>query len=263
MSEFLKMLALILLSLAYADDLSYSDQQLGIEYDWSSLQRSSDNPWKISTGDDLFLSSTYYFNFGKDLDRSCSTDSVSAIEVVELFGYLFETCQVVGRHQMWAASLIDKRNPNKGIEISYSGGDRCSLDQTAFSGSPRSITFRLICSSSESDWAFTEDDELGACEAIIEKYTKAGCPYPVSAGWNKFWKYLIWGLGAVVVYMFAGCLYNIAKGKTGMDALPSLNFWSELPEKVKGGLDSTSIKLKTIVSKGTNGATGGRSYELI
>lgn len=258
------MLGLILVCLAYADDLSYTDQQLGVKYDWSSLQRPDTSPYKLTSGDELFLASSYYFNFGKDLDRSCSTDSVSVIEVVELFGDLFETCQVVGRHQMWDVKLMDKTNPNRGIELTYGGGDRCSVNEQSFSGSPRSITFRLYCSSSDSDWEFTEEDELGVCRVIVEKYTKAGCPTLVSVAWSRAWKVFIWMLGAVVVYVIAGCLYNISRGKSGLDAVPNFKFWSDLPEKVKDGFGSTSIKLKSMVSKVPSSVPGSsRSYEVI
>lgn len=258
------MLALFIVSLAYADDLTYTDQERSVKYDWSTLQRPDADPWKLTTGDDLFIESTYYFNIGKDLDRSCSTDSVSVIEVVELFGDLFETCQVVGRHQMWDVKLMDKTNPNVGIELTYGGGDRCSEEGYAFSGSPRSITFRLYCSNIEDDWQFTEEDELGACTAIVEKYTKAGCPTPVSVAWSKAWKAFIWVLGGVIVYVMLGLLYNISKGKTGVDAVPSFRFWSDLPEKVKDGMGSTSVKLKSMVSKVPSSVPGSsRSYELI
>lgn len=75
----------------------------------------------MTFGDEFILSSVFRFNFGASLDTGCvpyhifREDNVSAIEVDEIFADLFETCSILGRHEMTSVELLDKKNPSKGV----------------------------------------------------------------------------------------------------------------------------------------------------
>merc|ERR1711968_48471 len=50
-------------------------------------------------------------------------------------------CYRLGSIETQEFSLIDEKNPRKGLEITYSGGQKCS------SGMPRRITVHFLCAS--------------------------------------------------------------------------------------------------------------------
>jgi hypothetical protein len=221
------MWSFILLSLVAGDDMRYVDNYQGLKYDWSALQRPADEPWRVMSELDIYVDSAYVFNFGTDLTTSCTSDPVSAVEVVELFDGVYASCQVIGRHQISRVKLLDKKDPNKGIQITYEGGDRCILEDSPFMNYPRRTTFKLYCSKEESAWALIPEDEIGVCNVIIEKYTPLGCPTQFATGWNKYVQVVFWVLGSLVGYFIAGMIVNIFRGKTGPEVIPHLEMWED------------------------------------
>lgn len=94
----------------------------------------------------------YYFNFGQNHNQKCKGQSVGVTEVLEVLKQPTDTCEVLGRTEHKEFSLIDKNDPNKGIYVTYSGGDRCTNgDNPAENGKPRRSRFMLVCSSQQDE----------------------------------------------------------------------------------------------------------------
>lgn len=74
---------------------------------------------------------------------------MAAIECDEIDDDKFETCSVVGRHEMTTLHNINLMRPKEGVKITYHGGDACpggGFDMR------RQIIFRIKCSDVEGDW---------------------------------------------------------------------------------------------------------------
>lgn len=160
----------------------------------------------------------------------------AVIELFEVFDGFYEVCEVIGRHEMEQVSLIDRKNPEKGIVVSYGGGELCENPATPFQPSPRRTSFELVCSSKqEENFQLIElvYPEYVACSAVFRIKTPAGCPQAYQSRMSIFWVIFIGGLVFVVGYVALGCLYNRYKfGAQGLEALPHSEFWMELTEKV-------------------------------
>jgi len=61
------------------------------------------------------------------------------------------------------------------------------------------------------------------------------------------------------VYLAGGVLYNTKQlGRTGLEAIPNIEFWREFPTYVKDGVSFAIAKCR-----GTGGSTGGQSYSSV
>lgn len=245
------MWSFILLTIAAGDDMKYVDHYLGLSYDWSGLQRPQDDPWKVMAEENPLLDSIYVFNFGTNLPTSCTPDLVSAIEVVELFDGKFASCSVIGRHKSSSVNLLDKLNPDKGLHITYQGGDRCTNQDSPFLNFPRRVTFKLHCNREETDWVLAPQDEIGSCVVIIEKYTRFGCPTYFTVGWNKYVKAIFWVVGSVLGYFIIGMIFNIIRGRSGPNVIPNVEMWKEAIRWVYNKFQHSSTLPQKLTGKGS------------
>lgn len=94
----------------------------------------------------------YYFNFGQNHNVKCKGQQVGVSEVLEVLKQPTDTCEILGKVENRQVALIDQSNPNKGIQITYSGGDRCTNgDNMLENGKPRRSRFTITCGSSQDD----------------------------------------------------------------------------------------------------------------
>ena len=88
----------------------------------------------------------YAFNFCETLPKKCNGVEASAIEFLDIYETETDTCEVLGQAAQSSYHLLDERDPNKGLLVSYAGGAICEGSDTPFlNGKPRRILFRLEC----------------------------------------------------------------------------------------------------------------------
>lgn len=141
------MLILPLISLVIAEELYWTDRETFAEFDYSNLQKPYDEPWKVTLGDQASVYTIFVFNFGQNTPQLCGSQDVAAVEVVQMYDDLFESCDILGRKEMISYGLIKPSVPDAGFKITYQGGDLCydGFDLN------RAITFKLHCAQYESD----------------------------------------------------------------------------------------------------------------
>ncbi|CAG9321825.1 unnamed protein product [Blepharisma stoltei] len=238
------MLLLILLSVANAADLEWTDPVSGSQFSFESLQKPEDDPWIVYPSSDLIVSTKYYFNFGTSLKQQCSGQYVGAIEVIELWDEIFESCDILGRQEMTSYGLINPNNPQAGFKITYGGGDLCSESYEGLDSIKRAATFKLHCSNYETEWEVVEESGFGYCHVFLTKNTPAGCPVTSTFHIRKEWWYLAGFLGFVWVYFAGGIIINSIRGIRGSDAIPHYKFFEGLLEKIQGIFGSVFVKAK-------------------
>lgn len=67
----------------------------------------------------------YAFNFCETLPKKCNGVEASAIEYLDIYETETDTCEVLGQKEASSYHMIDERNPDKGILLSYMGGALC------------------------------------------------------------------------------------------------------------------------------------------
>jgi hypothetical protein len=114
---------------------------------------------------------------------------VSAVERLLYLNDTFEQCAVIGRHQLRDVALIDNKDPNVGIRVTYTGGRVCSSREEAYINARKQISLSLYCSQTqEPSFQLTPNlNELSVleCHTYVEMKTPAGCPTGYIANGRK------------------------------------------------------------------------------
>ena len=158
----MKLLYLIISVLA--DDLYWIDYSTNSEFDWEILQSPIDH--SISTAEE-----TIYFNFGKNIEKTCGGQSASAIK----FSKAGDSCEILGRHDL---SFFLSTSDSSTILVFYEGGSLCR--DKLWGDLKRKVEFKLICNDFESD--FVLKSKMSDCTTVIERLTVAGCPSEINYG---------------------------------------------------------------------------------
>jgi len=122
-------------------------------------------------------------------------------------------------------SLIDANEPEKGVEVTYAGGEKCSAARD------REIRFHFICADgyakdSPPMFAF-ETTEY--CHYNVTWPTVLACPvYHSAFAWAKFGLKIL--LVVFILYFLLGCLYYHFQHQRewGWDSMPNASMWAKL-----------------------------------
>lgn len=193
----------------------------------------------------------YYFNFGKPVNKECKGQKVAVTEVLEVLKETTDTCEILGKLENKEISLIDNKNPNKGITILYKDGDICnsSTDQT-MNGKPRQTKFTIYCSRKQ-DKNFILDlpgNTQGTTKCILEFsiHSPSGCPNG-SYGASSITVLFYFIVFSFCLYLILGMIYNYNKyNLKGLDAVPNKEFWTAFLIKIKSILNSSFAYTKYI-----------------
>lgn len=86
------------------------------------------------------------------------------------------------------------------------------------------------------------------CEYTIVFLSKYGCP--LSSGMSKGWTIILVLLVGTLVYLTVGIGIKRYKfGLTGMEAVPNIEFWRDLPGLVRDGIVFSTNTGKDIMDK--------------
>ena len=88
----------------------------------------------------------YAFNFCETLPKKCNGVEASVIEFLDIYDQETDTCEVLGQSKHSIHHLLDDRDANKGLLVTYMGGAICEGSETpSLNGQPRKVVFRLEC----------------------------------------------------------------------------------------------------------------------
>mmetsp|Transcript_6728 Transcript_6728/g.10298 ORF Transcript_6728/g.10298 Transcript_6728/m.10298 type:complete len:289 (-) Transcript_6728:205-1071(-) len=229
----------------------------GHTYDLSGLKK--DDHWMIEDGKKRFK---YYLNVCADAKppKECETQ-----HVVESAGYQVEArswrhlCKSIGRKTAQTFNLLDPKDPQKGVEVTYGGGAKCG-------GTDREVRLHLICSPHFDAGPLQIFETTKSCHYNVTWASKYGCPKgsgswfgsstssstssssTTTSSWS-FGAYFRLFLVAFVAYVVGGCIflkYTNPEIPIGLGTCPNVNFWiSAFDMSLQGGTwIFTTIKSK-------------------
>lgn len=145
-------------------------------------------------------------------------------------------CNNLGDLDTQTIEAIDPANPLKGVRIKYNEGDICKKQQDGQTQiETRAVSYEITCDSSKTATVLKEIKEINMCEYTIMFESAAACPASGGGGSGKM--FLILLLAATAVYCGGGIAYNKYRAqKQGMEMIPQLEFWQQLPGLVKDGV---------------------------
>lgn len=224
----------------------WTDTATGKVYDWTGLQKDSNNFYSIIDYTNPFTPSTYNFNFGSELPDTCSGQEVTASETIVFADGWMASCSILGRKSMQKVSAIAD-----GIRITFNGGDVC-FDNNQLTN--RRIYFELTCSDKEGDWAIKESAYNNYCVVGMSKKTSFGCNVQTSKTW-------LWvALAVLVVLAGLNLAWNhVKKNEEGFN-LPFKETISGFFDSVKEAGEKVSGKVKGL---GSSASSNTKNYEMV
>jgi len=72
----------------------------------------------------------YAFNFCDTLPKKCNDKEASAIEYLDIYETETDTCEILGMGYSPRIGLLDDKNAEKGLIVTYSGGAVCEGSET-------------------------------------------------------------------------------------------------------------------------------------
>ena len=155
------------------------------EYDLSGLKKGES--WKVKdmNGDSGLFSMDYLFSFCENTSVKCKQTDVGAYEALEVLGQLTETCEILGKFDQQTITSLDNIDPNKGVRITYAGGDICTnSEKPAENNLPRRINFNIFCSDYQDDnfkKSKINSDSVTNCNMEFTINSPVGC----RLGWGR------------------------------------------------------------------------------
>jgi hypothetical protein len=240
MFRYCLIIVLLTISVAFGQDCKFTDQN-GISYDLSSLRKQGDYQVQdpITSSSSLFGIS-YLFNICDSVKSTCAGNAV--FEVLSVMGTLTETCEVVGRPDNKKVTSVTQPDGSSYLEIIYPGGDICiGSENPTENGQPKKAQFQIACNprvyETEFTYAHIDGKTVTRCSPLFKITNGAGCkPGYLASSSNSFFGMLFWLIIIGIVYLGVGIAYNMHKfGSSGIDAIPHLEFWKNVPEIVTTG----------------------------
>lgn len=205
----------------------------GVTYDLTPLTRTAGRPDYVGKDkiDDL-----YYMNVCsnvQEVPKECKSyrkEVRAPVYQVRNNSY----CHWLGLESSHRWDYIEPGSPYVGVQISYSNGEICE------EGVHREVRMQFYCDhmsrlGSIADYYVTQEEP---CVYVITFPTPYGCPKAQSL--SKGWVFVICYVLVVAAYVVGGVAWNVHKGATlGVEALPHLDFWRQVPDLVKDGVALT------------------------
>eukprot|EP00742_Colponemidia_sp_Colp-10_P007375 GILJ01007939.1.p1 GENE.GILJ01007939.1~~GILJ01007939.1.p1 ORF type:complete len:300 (-),score=10.23 GILJ01007939.1:133-1032(-) len=205
----------------------------------------------------ITISYKFYFNLCADTNYKCNNIDAPALEELQALKDLPATCSVQGSRRGMHFEALD--NPAAGVKLVYGPGKRCHE-----STQPRQTTVRIECAEgvSEPQVSLHKIDSSRSghqCDREFTLRSQEACPkLYISVG-----TYISIGvLAVVVIYLVVGILYKRRKGSSGIDLVPNLEFWKDLPALIKDGIMFSYNRLRGREYVGT-GSSSSESVPIL
>ncbi|KAL9656299.1 hypothetical protein ABK040_007912 [Willaertia magna] len=144
--------------------------------------------------------------------------------------------------------LLDSTQPEKGVKLTVSGGE-------VFMGRAESMVVNMNCDSSKEELTFIKEDFLE--KSIVYQFnlnSKYGCIVTNDLPLGQFGVgglLLVLSFVALLLYfIIGGVLLKFKFQKTGIEIIPNVNFWKDLPFLLKDGVMLPVDLIKQYTNKG-------------
>jgi len=174
---------------------------------------------------------TYRFNLCGGTVKVCNRQAAPASK------WRGTKCNNLGDMQTQEISLLDERDANKGLRLAYRDGDICKKQVSGqMEIGSREVIYEIHCDRSADPGVLQKIVETSMCEYTIIFNSKHACPTNGSAG-GKGWSFIFFVCLIAVAYLGGGIAFNKYKmGLTGVEAVPNIGFWRQVPGLVKDGV---------------------------
>eukprot|EP00288_Rhodomonas_lens_P017775 CAMPEP_0177713412 /NCGR_PEP_ID=MMETSP0484_2-20121128/12923_1 /TAXON_ID=354590 /ORGANISM="Rhodomonas lens, Strain RHODO" /LENGTH=286 /DNA_ID=CAMNT_0019225295 /DNA_START=270 /DNA_END=1127 /DNA_ORIENTATION=+ len=169
-------------------------------------------------------------------------------------------CHWLGLEGSHRWDLIEPGSPFVGVQLTYMDGEYCQ------EGVNRQVRLQMYCDhmgrlGSVADYYVTVE---APCTYVVTFPTIHGCPKDLRWSWGS-WFDVLFFLG-VGLYLGVGIAFNMNKYQMplGVEAIPHIEFWRQLPDLVKDGVAfSVDFVLVTLggESRRPAAASSGRGYD--
>jgi len=200
----------------------------------------------------------FYLNFCGMASKSCNGKDHPSVIYMDS-----STCNALGKLDKSSMTLLNEQEPDAGVRFTYTEGDKM------FGSFQGNTVVDLNCNRDVSPDSKTiafvaEDVKPGQITYRFSLTTPYACPGYGDGGSgssNSFWALGIGAtvltIGAVftVLYFVIGALVmKFALKKTGIEIIPNVYFWKELPFLLKDGVMLIVDGIKALIGKirGTN-----------
>jgi hypothetical protein len=214
----------------------------------------------------------YRINIGDNTVASCNGAQGAVTESLILSGG--ETCRVLGRPDDMTVekdSEVKSSNTNPsalGVKITYKNGDSCNPS----SGQKRQTLIHVECDesmmpsstssvSTEQAGELLEMQKIDPCKTAFKMKSYFACANTSSEmSFAKMFCYMFFLFA--LLYCALGFAYNYKMNNLrGVEAVPNLSFWKDLPALTKEGVVYSTEKTMVVVKKLRSKYGGGNNSE--
>ena len=182
----------------YSRSCFFAPPGTGVQFDLSGMQANDHDYTGTTTGGYV-----YRFNICGNTNKVCTDKAAPASK------WRGTKCNNLGDADTMKVSLLDDKQPSKGVRFSYAQGDICKKQNEiglTEMGS-RSITFEVSCDASAAgQGTLREIQEISMCEYKVLFDSRFACPVASTRG--SAWSMLLLCVLAVCAYCGIGYAYN-------------------------------------------------------
>lgn len=227
-------------------------------YDLSGLRHS--DYWKVSDQQGNY---DYYLNLCQDakMPKACNKPNMPASPAYQVekrkWKHMCKELASLGK-RTW--NLLDPKDPQKGVELTYGGGQKCGKR-------PREIRYHFICAPHFDSGPLQVFETKESCHYNVTWASKYGCPVgktwfgapgenPETSTFGSTMRLLFM---ACIAYVVIGCAflkYTKPDAPIGLETCPNSDFWLRALDKSITGFNIAIEKAKDMAS-GSGSSTPG------
>jgi len=173
---------------------------------------------------------TYRFNICGGTVKVCNRQQAPASK------WRGTKCNNLGDMQTQEISLLNEADASKGLKLTYRDGDICKKQVSGqMEIGSREVIYEVHCDRGADPGVLQKIVETSMCEYTIIFNSKHACPTNGSSG-GKGWNFVFLVCLFTALYLGIGIGFNKYKmGLTGIEAVPNIGFWRQVPGLVKDG----------------------------
>ena len=144
-------------------------------------------------------------------------------------------CNNLGDASTQTLSLLDPAKPADGLKLQFTQGDICKMQSSGGTDiSSRKVNYEVHCDYGKSPGELRYIQEVSMCEYTIVFDSRYACP--TNGGSGHGWSIVFFLLFGAATYVGVGMYLNQQnEGKHGVEAIPHLEYWQQVPGLVTDG----------------------------
>jgi len=174
-------------------------------------------------------------------------------------------CNNLGDPSTQTVSLLDSKDPSAGVRLKYTQGDICKRQVNGqMEISSRLISYDVACDPSEDPGSLRLIKEESMCEYTIQFASRHACPAGGLRGplHGYGWRLIILLFLSLTCYLGVGVYLNGRNdGKHGIEAIPHIRYWEEVPGLVREGVQFSYVHGRAAAEVGLE--RGKVAYSLV